>query len=151
MQPPDNEFRLLKKLLNLKRHENPPPGYFENFSGKVVARIRAAEESRQPDASYWRWLLRGLEWRNALVGLYACSFIGLVAGGIYFGSKAGRENVAVQPPPANSAPVLVTTTPDSGTGQAAENKTANVSSNAPDFLFAPPNLKTAPAGFQEKK
>ena len=69
MQPSDNEFRLLKKLLALKRHENPPPGYYENFSSKVTARIRAAEESR-PDASYWQWLARGFSWRTALVGLY---------------------------------------------------------------------------------
>jgi hypothetical protein len=153
MQPPDNdqEFRLLKKLLALKRHENPPPGYFENFSDKVAARIRAAEEAR-PDTSYWQWLARGLEWRTALVGLYAVSFIGLVTWGIYFGMKTGNENLASQPPPVTASPILVT-----GSGgkdsKEADQKTMIVASNAtaPDGLFAPPNLKTAPAAFQLEK
>jgi hypothetical protein len=153
MQPSDNdhEFRLLKKLLALKRHENPPPGYFENFSGKVTARLRAAEEAR-PDGSYWQWLARGLEWRTALVGLYAVSFIGLVTWGIYFGMKTGNENVASQPPPATATPVMVTGT-GGNAGKDADQKTMIVASNAnaPDFLFAPPSLQTAPTGFQPEK
>lgn len=153
MQPPDNdhEFRLLKKLLALKRHENPPPGYFESFSGKVTAHLRAAEEAR-PDSSYWQWLARGLEWRTALVGLYAVSFIGLVTWGIYFGMKTGKENLASQPPPAPAPPVLVTGTGGKA-GQETDKNAMIVASNAtaPDFLFAPPNLKTAPTGFQPEK
>lgn len=153
MQPSgnDNEFRLLKKLLALKRHENPPPGYFGNFSSKVTARLRAAEETRQPDTSYWRWLLRGFEWRTALVGVYAVSFIGLIAAGIYLGTKAGRENVASQPPP-KPAPVLLTGG-DGAQGGAFAQKPAAATSNstAPNFLFDPPNGKTAPTGFQPEK
>ena len=34
------DFSELKRLLKLKRHEVPPPGFFNHFSEEVVARIR---------------------------------------------------------------------------------------------------------------
>jgi hypothetical protein len=51
-----NDFEALRRLLALKRHEVPPPGYFENFSGNVLARIRAAEA-----APKMPWILRFLQ------------------------------------------------------------------------------------------
>ena len=37
----------LRQLLRLKRHESPPSGYFRDFSGGVIDRIRALEAERQ--------------------------------------------------------------------------------------------------------
>ncbi len=59
-------FESLRRLLALKRHETPPPGYFNNFSRQVMARIRAGEAEAPASLSErlfagMPWLLRWLE------------------------------------------------------------------------------------------
>jgi hypothetical protein len=49
----ENDFEALRRLLALKRHEVPPPGYFEDFSSRVVGRIRANEAAAEIP-----WMLR---------------------------------------------------------------------------------------------
>jgi hypothetical protein len=56
MSDNNQDFEALRRLLALKRHEVPPPGYFEDFSSNVLARIRAQESVRKLP-----WLLRLLQ------------------------------------------------------------------------------------------
>lgn len=68
---PDN-FESLEKLLRLKRHEQPPPRYFSEFSGRVMARIERG------DARPSWWERFGFDLRPALAagaGIFACSLI----------------------------------------------------------------------------
>ena len=53
MSENENDFEALRRLLALNRREVPPPGYFEDFSSRVIGRIRAAEAAPQMP-----WLLR---------------------------------------------------------------------------------------------
>jgi hypothetical protein len=57
MSENENDFEALRRLLALKRHEIPPPGYFENFSSQVIGRIRASEVAQELPL-----LLRFLQW-----------------------------------------------------------------------------------------
>ena len=51
MPPSPEDFESLRRLLALKRHEKPPPGFFEDFSARVMARIEAEEQMRA--RSWW--------------------------------------------------------------------------------------------------
>lgn len=66
----EHEFDDIKRLLRIKRNENPPPGYFRDFSSGVLAQIRRQEV--QAPVPWWKNLLRPwgdparLAWANVL-------------------------------------------------------------------------------------
>jgi hypothetical protein len=74
MYPDPESFDQLRRLLALKRHEEPPPGYFHKFSGQVIARIRAGERPAPGfsrlflDAPWLQRLWAALEARPVLAG-----------------------------------------------------------------------------------
>lgn len=62
-----DEFDALRRLLALKRHETPPPGYLSGFSARVIDRIEAEEAA--PSRSWWQWLSEHLVARPVFAGL----------------------------------------------------------------------------------
>ncbi len=46
MSENENNFESVRRLLALKRHETPPPGYFNNFSRSVAQRIRESQKAQ---------------------------------------------------------------------------------------------------------
>lgn len=91
------EFAELRRLLAMKRAEQPPPGYFNTFAGKVIARIEA-EGLAAPKPWWVRWMTPTTGWSPGLAGANTAIFAGLaMLGGAawYFKSKpekvVGRE------------------------------------------------------------
>ena len=91
MKQDENEFEALRQLLALKRHEVPPPGYFESFSTRVTRQIRAMNENDEAAAvDHFRttapWLFRLLEFSYArpsvvgfgVVGIFLVAALGAV-------------------------------------------------------------------------
>jgi len=92
-------FEALRKLLAVKKHEAPPPGYFDHLASDIRSRL-ANGEHRQSD--WWRemgeeasWLQRlwaSLAERPAFAGAFGMMVCGLVLGGFYFSQKPEVEN-----------------------------------------------------------
>jgi hypothetical protein len=103
MRPETENFEQLRRLLALKRHEQPPPGYFNSFSSQVIARIEAGE--RGDDAvGFARWIWEGvwlqrlweaLAAKPALAGVFGVAVCGLlIAAVIYSDSPNQKGNLA---------------------------------------------------------
>jgi hypothetical protein len=114
MKENENNFESLRRLMALKRHETPPPGYFENFSSDVMARIRAGDAGQAESAArQLPWLFRLLsafEAKPAFAGAFASALCLLLLFGIVF---AERPDVApqslLQTAQINNSPLAVVT------------------------------------------
>jgi hypothetical protein len=76
MDSSSDQFRKLKGLLRWKQHEQPPPGFFLDFSYKVIARIEAAQRAPQPPC--WQRLWAEIDPKPVLVSSYGvavCAFM----------------------------------------------------------------------------
>ena len=118
MNSSPDHFDDLRRLLALKRHEQPPPGYFHHFSDKVLARIRAAEAS---DARpWWDRLLTHFYARPALACAFGLAISSLLLAG--FTLSRGFESemasapqlqgpwFAATPEPSRALPVQISPT-----------------------------------------
>ena len=48
MNPEQDNFESLRRLLVLKRYEQPPPGYFEGFSRHITLRLSTGDLAETP-------------------------------------------------------------------------------------------------------
>jgi hypothetical protein len=72
----EQQFDQLRKLLALKKHEVPPPGYFNRLPGKILARIESSEMATQ--SSWWDWLVARFDARPILACAYGFTISGLL-------------------------------------------------------------------------
>lgn len=93
MQPPDDAEKRLVRLLALKRHETPPPGFFDQLPVRILVNLRAGSEVA--DVPWWTraWRVAVLE---PMVGL---SYAALGLGAVLFGISVLETAIDVQNPP----------------------------------------------------
>ena len=102
MNQSEHNFQDLKRLLKLKRHEVPPPGYFHNFSGDVMARIKAGDagadasfmEALEEKAPWLFNLVRVFQVKPAVVGGLATSLCVLMVFGLVMTENSDVGSVA---------------------------------------------------------
>src|SRR2546427_5008 len=74
----------LLRLLALKRHERPPPGYFDDFAQKIIAQIEAGEAARE--MSWWQRVLAQFDARPILACAYGVAIGAALVIGVSFAS-----------------------------------------------------------------
>lgn len=133
-QNPD-EFEAVKKLLALKRHEEPPPGYFDRLPGEVRARINHAQANPEP---FWRRWLEAWDLSPQLATGYAAVACVLVLGGFWLAGQSGPQG----------GQQVVTTPPLQPTTNQAS--LVSPSNSSPTGLFNTPSLQVQPVEFKKR-
>jgi hypothetical protein len=103
-----DSFDQVRRVLALKRYETPPPGYFNDFSRSVVARIErlhahersAGAATSQPSEAGWLVRLwEALETKPLLAGAFGMVACGLLVGAVVYSEVSGnRERLVVGSP-----------------------------------------------------
>ena len=98
----ENNFESLCRLLVLKRHETPPPGYFNYFSSQVLQRIRAGDTGKS--ANWLEDLFGQAPWLEKLLQafdvkpVFASAFAGALCLLLFLGIiYAERPDLSSQP------------------------------------------------------
>jgi hypothetical protein len=97
MSPIPDDFEQLRRLLALKRHEQPPPGYFHGFSRQVIVRIKAGELGDPVEAAGWSFsggsflqrLWAALDARPVLAGAFGVAVCGFFVVGALMSDNTG--------------------------------------------------------------
>jgi len=114
MSQDTQNFEQLRRLLALKRYEQPPPGYFNDFASQVIARIKAGESGNEPitlerilwEAPWFQRLWAALEAKPILAGAFGVAVCGLLITGVMYSDRTDVPTTLV--PVAAVAPVPVT-------------------------------------------
>ncbi len=104
MNGESDNFDQLRRLLTIKRYEQPPPGYFHGFSRQVIIRIKAGELGDSPDSKWWvidgSWLHRLwtiFETRPAFAGSLGVAVCGFFVAGALLAESNDANAVAQDP------------------------------------------------------
>jgi hypothetical protein len=140
MNENENNFEPLRRLVALKRHEIPPPGYFDKFSGQVIARIRAGEAEKPKQLfSEAPWLLKLLqmfEAKPAFAVAFASSLCLLLLFGTVFAEwPESAPQPLLQMPAQASAPFAASMSPSDL--MASANQTGIIASTNPVLDLQP--------------
>ena len=94
MNAEQENIQAIRRLLALKRHEQPPPGYFDRFSGQVIARIRAGERASDSfwerfafEGAWWQQIWAAFETKPLLAGAFGATVCGLITTGFFFSDR----------------------------------------------------------------
>ncbi|HVR34225.1 MAG TPA: hypothetical protein VMS21_00060 [Methylomirabilota bacterium] len=97
MNPEFESHDTLKKLLALKRCEQPPPGYFDDLARRVNARLAGDASARS--LPWWERFWLNLEIRPALACAYSVAISSLLLFGVGYSLSGRPEPIAVGPAP----------------------------------------------------
>ena len=96
----------LRRLLRLKRYEQPPPGYFDDFPGQVVARLKQGERGEHDallmerllwQASWLQPIREAFEPRAVVSGVFGLATCALLLTGVVYSARSTVHPMALIP------------------------------------------------------
>jgi hypothetical protein len=84
MNPESENFDSLRQLLALKRHEIPPPGYFDRLPRDIMARIKAGDTGDElgSDLSWFRRLSSVFDFKPIFAGAFGTAVCAFLTSGV---------------------------------------------------------------------
>jgi hypothetical protein len=112
MNPESQNFDSLRQLLALKRHEVPPPGFFDRFSRDVMARIKCGDTGEElGNDSWFRRFLGMFDVKPVFAGAFGTAVCAFLISGIVSSEQtpvmAGNANPSLPNQPADGVPTTV--------------------------------------------
>jgi hypothetical protein len=145
MNPDSENFDSLRQLLALKRHEVPPPGYFNRLPRDIVARIKAGDTGNQlgADLSWFQRLLNVFDVKPIFAGAFGTAVCAFLVSGVI---TSERTPAFAASTPETADPTIAGSIP---TGAVAEPEYALGSNAAPSgSLFDNiPSLRSTPVSY----
>jgi len=105
MSQDTENFEQLGRLLKLKRYEQPPPRFFNDFSDQVIARIKRGDRGEEngfierllSDAPWVYRIWTAFEARPGLVAAFGVAVCGLLITGAVLSEKTDIQPIALVP------------------------------------------------------
>jgi len=105
MSEDTENFEQLRRLLVLKRYEQPPPRYFNDFSAQVIRRIKAGEKGERGDiferlfdeAPWLQRIWAAFETKPILAGVLGMAVCGFLIGGMFYSDTTEVPPFALMP------------------------------------------------------
>lgn len=105
MSQDTENFEQLRRLLKLKRYEQPPPRYFNDFSSQVIARVKRGERGdgyASVGRMLWEapWLQRiwaAFEAKPILAGAFGLAVCATLITGVIYSERTDLQPVALIP------------------------------------------------------
>jgi hypothetical protein len=105
MSQDTENFEQLRRLLKLKRYEQPHPRYFNDFSDRVIARIQRGERGDGHASAGWMlwenpWLQRiwaAFEAKPVLAGAFGLAISATLITGVIYSERTDLQPVAAIP------------------------------------------------------
>src|SRR5258705_6571868 len=104
MSSEPEDFKPLLRLLALKKHEQPPPGYFDRLPREIKSRLR---EEKTMSHDWWEELGREAGWmqrmwstlaqKPALAGAFGAIICTVVISGILYSQKVEPSQIVSVP------------------------------------------------------
>jgi len=150
MENENENFDQLRKLLALKKHELPPPGYFNKLPGNVISRIReeragdtrGALEKLNDEAPWLMNLWRSLEGKPIFAGAFGAAICALVLAAIVLAEKPAKQPTFAGPRNTGTVAPFIATTPV-GAGEAIDHPVVLAATNQNLFDLIPNGVLTS--------